>query len=213
MMIKSIIFDLGRVYGYDTDPQLYRDIAKLLNRNVELVKEVVEKIIPPFQRGDIDCFEISKILAKELNTTFPEDKVEEIWRDSYIRNAKTDEKVESLVKKLKNNGYILAILSNTEHHHAKFNRETNRFKDFDVVVLSCEVGTRKPEPEIYNLTHGKLREIIHHLKPNECVLIDDKENYLVPAREFGWHAILYQNDVHPISYLESVLKKLGVRSN
>jgi putative hydrolase of the HAD superfamily len=39
---------------------------------------------------------------------------------------------------------------------------------FDQVVISGEVGLRKPDPEIYRLTAGKLG-----LRPADCVFVDD----------------------------------------
>ena len=55
---------------------------------------------------------------------------------------------------------------------------------FDVVVISGEVGLRKPEPEIYELTCDRLG-----LQPTECVFVDDIPDNVEGARAVGITAI------------------------
>lgn len=52
--------------------------------------------------------------------------------------------------------------------------------NFDVVVLSHEVGIRKPDPAIYRLTAERMG-----LKPAECVFADDTEINLETAVTLG----------------------------
>jgi putative hydrolase of the HAD superfamily len=49
-----------------------------------------------------------------------------------------------------------------------------------VVVISDQVGLRKPEPPIYELTAAKLG-----LRPEDCVFVDDTPANLVAARHLG----------------------------
>jgi len=51
---------------------------------------------------------------------------------------------------------------------------------FDVVVISDQVGLRKPEPPVYELTAAKLG-----LRPEDCVFVDDTPANLVTARQLG----------------------------
>jgi HAD superfamily hydrolase (TIGR01509 family) len=51
---------------------------------------------------------------------------------------------------------------------------------FDAVVISDQVGLRKPSPRIYELTAARLG-----LGPAECLFVDDTEYNLRAARELG----------------------------
>jgi putative hydrolase of the HAD superfamily len=55
---------------------------------------------------------------------------------------------------------------------------------FDAVVISCEVGMRKPEPEIFRHTAALLG-----LEPKECVFIDDIEANITAAEALGMTGI------------------------
>jgi HAD superfamily hydrolase (TIGR01509 family) len=67
--------------------------------------------------------------------------------------------------------------------------------------MSFEVGSRKPEKKIFRVLLSK-----YHLKPAECVFIDDRDFNLVPAKEIGLKTILFKNP----KQLEKDLRKIGV---
>jgi epoxide hydrolase-like predicted phosphatase len=70
---------------------------------------------------------------------------------------------------------------------------------FDVVVISDEVGLRKPEPEIYELTAAKLG-----VRPADCVFVDDTRANLRTARELGMATIHFTgapSEIHEIEHL------------
>jgi putative hydrolase of the HAD superfamily len=58
---------------------------------------------------------------------------------------------------------------------------------FSEVVVSAEVGIRKPDSAIYLLAVEKLGRA-----PADCVFIDDVEINLVPARALGLGTVLYE---------------------
>ncbi len=60
---------------------------------------------------------------------------------------------------------------------------------FDDLVISAEVGLRKPDPAIYRLAAERLR-----IAPEECVFIDDLERNVEVARDLGMIGIVHQGD-------------------
>lgn len=60
---------------------------------------------------------------------------------------------------------------------------------FDVLVISAEVGLRKPDPEIYELACERIG-----LPPHRCAFVDDLPRNVEVARELGMHAILHDGD-------------------
>lgn len=71
---------------------------------------------------------------------------------------------------------------------------------FDVVVISAEVGMRKPEQRIFRHTAGLLG-----LTPQECVFIDDLEVNVVAAEAVGMTAVLHTEPDATVARLSEIL--------
>jgi putative hydrolase of the HAD superfamily len=70
---------------------------------------------------------------------------------------------------------------------------------FDAVIVSGEVGIRKPDPAIYLLAAGKLG-----LPAGACVLVDDVAANLPPAAELGMATIHHTDSTATIRELERI---------
>ncbi|MDQ3952478.1 MAG: HAD family phosphatase [Actinomycetota bacterium] len=71
---------------------------------------------------------------------------------------------------------------------------------FDVTVISGEVGLRKPDPAIFELTTRRLG-----VAPEVCVFVDDHPGHLTSAAEAGMTTVLHRDPVRTIAELESLL--------
>ena len=71
---------------------------------------------------------------------------------------------------------------------------------FDGVVISGEVGIRKPAPEIYSLGAESVG-----LAPEECVFVDDLPFNLAPAAELGMATIHHRAAEETAGELEHLL--------
>jgi epoxide hydrolase-like predicted phosphatase len=87
----------------------------------------------------------------------------------------------ALIRRAREKGIRTALLSNSWGN--TYPRETWDGM-FDDIVISGEVGLRKPEPEIFHLAADRLG-----LRPEECVFIDDLELNIDGARALGMTAI------------------------
>lgn len=82
-------------------------------------------------------------------------------------------------------GALTALLSNSWGN--QYPRDL--FADlFDHVVISCEVGMRKPDERIFRHAVGLLG-----LAPEECVFIDDIEHNITAAEALGMRGILHRD--------------------
>jgi len=68
--------------------------------------------------------------------------------------------------------------------------------------LSHELGIIKPQNEIYEIAMEKL-----NVKPKECLLIDDQEDCLKPARKMGMITILFKS----LLQLKEKLQKKNIK--
>jgi epoxide hydrolase-like predicted phosphatase len=71
---------------------------------------------------------------------------------------------------------------------------------FDGVVISGEVGVRKPAPDIYALGAERLG-----LAPAACVFVDDLPFNLTPAAELGMATVHHRNAEQTVGELERLL--------
>jgi putative hydrolase of the HAD superfamily len=70
-------------------------------------------------------------------------------------------------------------------------------EQFDAVVISSDVGIRKPDPAIYLLAADKLG-----VAPEACVFVDDIATNLGPASEVGMAVVHHVGPVSTIRALE-----------
>ena len=81
---------------------------------------------------------------------------------------------------------------------------------FDAVVISGEVGIRKPAPDIYLLAARRI-----DVPPQQCVFVDDLAFNLEPAAELGMVTIHHVTSDQTVAELESLLggaKSAGLAS-
>lgn len=95
-----------------------------------------------------------------------------------------------LIARLAHCGCGLGILSNTCGPHWRHLLETARYgiltRGFDTVVLSHEVGARKPEPAIFDLAAR-----MAGVAPHTIFFTDDIPEHVHAAREAGWDAEVF----------------------
>ena len=71
---------------------------------------------------------------------------------------------------------------------------------FDAVVISDQVGLRKPNPEIYELTATKIG-----LPPGECLFVDDTEHNLPAARDLGMGTLFFTGADGEVAEIERLI--------
>lgn len=199
-MIKTIIFDLGNVV-LSFDPMLICEkIARYSGYSGNDVYQLGfnSDLFELYDRGKIRSEDLFQWILRRFNINISYDMFKSIWSDIFSLN----DSVERLVSDLKKNGYYLVLLSNTNELHFDFIRENFKVIEmFDDLVLSYRVGYSKPNKEIF-------REALKRASsyPEECVYVDDIEDFCKAAEDLGINSILYRST----EQLIKGLKELGV---
>lgn len=199
-MIKAVIFDWGGVVNIWHDHHTILYISRRFGLDYDETDKIFNKLIPFIQIKKIDIHEFWRMFFKNAKISMPKD-YKDLLLKKFRERAKQNRDVALLVKKLKRMGYRVALLSNTELQIARYIRKRGWYKGFYPVILSHELGVRKPSKRIYNLTLKKLG-----LKANECIFIDDNAKNIIPAKKLGMKIILFKNT----KQLIKELKRLGV---
>ena len=113
-----------------------------------------------------------------------------------------DEAMIGAVRKARAQGVPTGLISNSwggNYGEGGYQREM--FDElFDEVVISGEVGLRKPQPEIYLLAAERLKA-----EPAECVFVDDFKVNADGAVAVGMRGIQHRNAEETIPQLEEFL--------
>lgn len=111
-----------------------------------------------------------------------------------LRGARPEPDMIAAVRALRRAGVRTALVSNS-WGAASYPEEL--LSDlFDAVVISGQVGLRKPNPAIYRMAAEKLG-----LDPAQCVFVDDLPNNLGPAARLGMGVIRHTTPAATIAEL------------
>jgi putative hydrolase of the HAD superfamily len=113
--------------------------------------------------------------------------------------AGTDEAMLAAVRRARATGIRTGLISNS-WGAATYDRALLT-ELFDGVVISGDVGIRKPTPEIYAMGARAVG-----LAPADCIFVDDLPFNLKPARELGMATVRHVKAAQTIGELEELLK-------
>ncbi|MGB9600834.1 MAG: HAD family hydrolase [Myxococcota bacterium] len=184
-MIEVFTFDLGNViipfdhssiarrliqYSKNQWKYSYEDIHKYLYRVAEVEHQ--------YEEGKISTDEFINSVVKRFELNISADEFTSIFNDIFFE---IDDKMERLIKRIKDSGYPLILLSNTNEMH--FNYILNRYpliSIFDEFILSYRVGFRKPDERIYRVLLKMAK-----CNPDEIFYVDDISEYVGAAKNLG----------------------------
>ena len=199
-MIKAGIFDIGGVLLNWSNKPMFDDIIKTLQTSQEVLAKYWDEHIRLLGEGKITEDEFWKRFTKDANISVPLPEKSLFLRE-FEKRFEINADVLAIAKILRENGYPLAVLSNTIEPHVTFMRTTQLFDFFDEVILSNEVGYEKPAPEIYQVALEKL-----HVKADEAFFVDDLLENVEGANSVGVHGILFEG----AKKLPDKLREIGV---
>jgi putative hydrolase of the HAD superfamily len=139
--------------------------------------------IHALERGECSNAEFEQALASELVRMDGGPVLSAGLLERMFAGSRLDEAMLELFRTLRAGGVPTALLSNSWG----FGYPRELFGDlFDAVVISAEVGMRKPEPRIFRHAAQLLG-----LPPEACIFIDDIEANITAAEELGFTGVLH----------------------
>jgi putative hydrolase of the HAD superfamily len=118
--------------------------------------------------------------------------------DRMFAGGAPDEEMLAAVARARSGGIRTGLISNSWGTR-RYDRE-QLAELFDGVVISGEIGIRKPAPEIYQLGAERIG-----LDPAACVFVDDLPFNLKPAAELGMATVHHTSSEQTIPELEQLL--------
>jgi putative hydrolase of the HAD superfamily len=110
------------------------------------------------------------------------------------------------MRELKQRGLKLGLLTNNVKEFGEQWRATFPIELIDEVVDSSDVGLRKPEPEIYEVTCQRLA-----IRPEQAVFVDDNVDNVAAAQAFGMEVVHFGDDPwRALEQLDAILERRGI---
>ena len=188
-MIRAIVFDC---FGVLISDALEVMVADVRETKPELAEQIVN-ILHAASKGHIVRQESTAMVAQLLEMS-----VEEYLARIKNGEVKNQQLLDYILRIRKN--YKTGLLSNVSIGGLAARFEADELeKYFDVVVASGDIGYAKPESQAYEITADKLG-----VRLEECVFIDDREDYCEGARHVGMRAVLYKSFEQMKRELESL---------
>ena len=199
--IKNLVFDIGGVLiGYRWGEML-KDYG-LNEEDADRVGGIIftDPIWHDFDRGIVEFED----LISHYVEGYPEDATH---LEYFLRNCElirvNRPAVWDRVKKLKSLGYKIYILSNYAESLLNMHiKDMVLFNEVDGKIISYQVKSIKPEPEIYKALYEK-----YDLDPEECLFFDDRQDNVEGSEATGMKAIKVESEEHLNKVLDEIIEK------
>lgn len=212
-MIKGVLIDWGGVLTTSLSEAIgawlaadridvphYRDVMTRMvdGAYADGAAAARENLIHALERGEIETAAFERALAARLRTIDGEQPVAEGILTRMFAAFHPVEPMYDMLRAARAAGLRTCLVSNS--WGAEYPRE-GWDEVFDGVVISGEVGMRKPEEGIFRHALDLIG-----LEAHQCVFIDDIEANINAARRLGIHGIHHTEPAATLAELERLLR-------
>ncbi|WP_086824789.1 HAD family phosphatase [Allokutzneria sp. NRRL B-24872] len=173
----------------------------------EMLRDWLGRDAPPdspvhlLERGELDVTEFNRVLAARLTTVDGRAIVPEGLLDRAFATVHADADMLDLLRAARAAGLRTALLSNSWGNSYPMDVLAPLF---DELVISGEVGMRKPEARIYQLTADRLG-----IAPRRCLFLDDAQPNVDGALRTGMQALLHKDSAVTIRAVAGLVPALA----
>jgi putative hydrolase of the HAD superfamily len=186
MSVSTVVFDFGNVLGFFSHHKAAVQLAAYSDAAPAVIQAHLfgGELEDDFESGRMSAHAFRGLLREAFGLRCDDREFDAAFADMFSPNFDVCP-IPALLKPR----CRLLLLSNTNELHAQ--QFLRQFEDvlapFDALVLSYEVGMRKPDQRIYEHC---LR--VAGAPPDECLFIDDLPSNVEAARVCGWQGIVYR---------------------
>lgn len=200
-MIKNVVFDFGQVLVHFKPEYMVRQYVND-DEDVKLLSRVV------FDRLYWDRLDLGTITDKETIELCRQRLPERLWdvaekiHWNWIYNIPEIDGMKELIKYIKERHEVgVFVLSNISHYFADHSGEIDILRHADDCVFSARIGITKPDHRIFAHMCQKF-----NINPDETIFVDDNENNIKSAIEFGLKGYLFDGDAEKLrKYIDGAL--------
>lgn len=192
--LKAVAFDYGKVLSLPPTREQWQTLSTRFQKPLEEFQTIYWGNREGLDRGTLDSLAYWRKVGEECGLEISEAEALELIEHDNTQWTNENAEMLSLARDLRRAGYKTAILSNMEHRMLAAMRQKLAWLDeFEVQIYSCEVGTVKPEAEIYLECCQRLGCL-----PQEALFLDDKKVNTEAAKKVGMPSFVFHSAVDPV---------------
>lgn len=183
--LAAIAFDLGNVLVRADHFRFCRPFAALAGLTPDEVYARVfgSELEPGYDTGRLSSEEFYRRIMAGFGLALPYPRFCALWNGIFAPLEDMEETVARLAAR-----YPLYLLSNTNPLHFQYIKDHYPLlRHFRRFILSYEVGSRKPDPAIFQTLIREMGQ-----PPERCLYLDDLPPFVEAARSHGleaWHFV------------------------
>jgi len=200
---RAIVFDIGGVLLRTVDWSKRHEWERKLNLPPNSLEALVHGTTTneKYERGELNFEAFWRAVGERLH--LPPDQLTQFRADFYAGDELNIELMQRIREWKRERNVRTGIISNAPPSlRMTLTHQLKILDDFDVVTISAEVGVRKPDARIYDLTLNRLG-----VAPNEAVFVDDLPENVEGAKNVGMQAIQFTDNAPVIAALEKWLAR------
>ena len=185
-----IICDLGNVLiNFDHRIAVKRILEYTPKKEEEIYELFFDSPLTGlYEEGKITSDDFFRRVKGFVKLDMERDSFFSIWNDIFFETP-INIKMQNFLRSIKSR-YKLIMMSNLNETHFEFlKKKMGIFSEFDKLVLSYEVGFRKPAPQIY-----KCALDFAQTQASRAFYIDDREDLIASAAGLGIKGIVFDGE-------------------
>ncbi|MDO8603642.1 MAG: HAD family phosphatase [Candidatus Omnitrophota bacterium] len=187
---EAIFCDLGNVLiNFDHRIAVKKILTKTKKNEHDIYQLFFDSgITKDYEEGKISSLYFFNKVRDSLNLDIDNAKLLPIWNDIFFETP-LNKKIQAFLAEAKEK-YKLVMISNINETHWEFlKNKIPIFSKFDKLILSYEVGFRKPAKEIYDAALESVK-----IAPSEVFYIDDRKDLIEAASKFGINGMAFDEE-------------------
>ncbi|MBT4870565.1 MAG: HAD-IA family hydrolase [Candidatus Diapherotrites archaeon] len=200
-MIKGILFDLGGVVAFNHLDEQLDHMAKELKIDADALRELEKIEHEKLVLGKLSVKEFCSSIRNKFELEKDSATLVLIWERIYEETTDLNRDLVRRIIELKKI-YKVGLISNIFDITATHHQRQKLFYFFKPVILSCRRGIAKPDIKMFATAIKEME-----LKGKEVLYIDDSEDHIKVAKEFGMKTVLFEDNTK----LFKELKKLKIK--
>lgn len=197
--IKAVIFDWGGVCCREAEPFASSALQKTLGLDPNQIAAQVPDIYFDYYRGKYNRETFWRAIMNHFGLSESDEIHPTALSQAYLDSYEMYPEVLETAKKLKQKGYLVALLSNLTPEMREHVRPLHRTAEyFQPEMYSCDanVAEIKPNEAPYLLLLEQIK-----MTPDNCLFIDNTKKNLAPAEKMGMQTIFFKT---PQQFLEDI---------
>ncbi|MBE2236457.1 MAG: HAD-IA family hydrolase [Caldilineaceae bacterium] len=182
--MQAILFDIGNVLVWYNHSRTLEAVATLYGVDPARVSDLYTGISHAFGLGEIMPEQVCALLNEQFDASVSLEQFEQAFSAGITRN----EDALSYAAGLQVEGeLVIGAISNTNASHvAWLDAHIPELKQFELVIMSNEVGLLKPNPDIFELALELL-----NLSAGQVLYIDDAAENVATAHQLGMESFTH----------------------